>query len=38
MDDVETLNLIFSSSENGMLGNIIFTFCKYEECEEYREE
>ena len=28
MDDVETLNLIFSSSENGMLGNIIFTFCK----------
>ena len=31
MDDVETLNLIFSSSENGMLGNIIFTFCKDEE-------
>ena len=31
MDDVETLNLIFSSSENGMLGNVIFSFGKDEE-------
>ena len=31
MDDVEALELIITSSENGMLGNVIFSFGKNEE-------
>ena len=31
MDSTEILELIFSSSENGMLGNVIFSFGKDEE-------